>query len=134
MAFFVYRSNQLERLIEPLVRAIASPLRSPLEPEVFVVPGPAVGRWLALELSRRTGIVTNVTFLSLAEAMDRILATEDAPTTNAIEPFSLDWLVWALFQHLPALYGHPHCHELRRLVGPTLDEPNVWRTATFLAP
>ena len=64
---WLHRSNRLEVLAAGLARLVRTDPGDPFMPERIVVPHPAVGQWLSLELARELGIAANVRFEQPAE-------------------------------------------------------------------
>ena len=58
----LHHSNRLEVLAARLAHLVRTDPGDPFVPERIVVPHPAVGRWLSLELARELGIAANVRF------------------------------------------------------------------------
>ena len=58
----LHHSNRLEVLAARLAHLVRTDPGDPFVPERIVVPHPAVGRWLSLELARALGIAANVRF------------------------------------------------------------------------
>ena len=61
-AMIVHRSNRTERLVDALAEVVARPPADPFAPEMIVVQGNGMERWLAMELARRLGVWANPRF------------------------------------------------------------------------
>lgn len=59
---FIERSNRTERLLEGLARRLMAPGQDPLAPDVVVVQGPGMERWIAQSIAREYGVCANTSF------------------------------------------------------------------------
>ena len=53
MALELITGNRMERLLDELVHELRCPPVNPLAPEIIIVHGPAMQRWLSLQLARK---------------------------------------------------------------------------------
>ena len=105
MALELITGNRMERLLEELVRELRRPPVNPLAPEIIIVHGPAMQRWLSLQLARTLGICANTRFdypnAVLSDLVRRILS--DGGTS----PFEPDILTWKILGLLPDCLSLP---------------------------
>jgi len=105
MSLELIAGNRMERLLEELVRELRCPLIDPLAVEIIIVHGPAMQRWLALQLARKLGICANTRFdypnAILADLVRRVLPDGE------ISPFEPDLLTWKILQLLPDCKSRP---------------------------
>ncbi len=108
----IFTGNRLEMLADKLAALFATPLASPLTPEVIIVQSRGMERWLSLEIARRRGICANVRFpfpkAFTEEAFAALLG--GVPATEAFSPAVLTWKIMGL---LPALLHRPAFAPLR---------------------
>src|SRR5690606_41863642 len=73
--FRLYHSNALDVLAGLLAEELRRPVpgMSPLQPDVVLIPQPAMRRWLQATLAERHGIVANIEFLAPGEFVSRVL-------------------------------------------------------------
>ena len=85
----------MEVLAGELARLMRADPGDPFAPERIVVPHPAIGRWLSLELARVLGIAANVRFELPAEFAWSIMreALPDLPGEPAYAPARLRWRI-----------------------------------------
>ena len=103
----VHRSNRTEALVAVLGDIVAKPLEGPFAPELIVVQGRGMERWLAMQLAERFGIWANPEFLYPHGMVERILrAVLSRPETedDAFAPETLQWTIAGL---LPDLLERP---------------------------
>ena len=98
MALELITGNRMERLLEELVRELRCPSVNPLAPEIIIVHGPAMQRWLSLQLARMLGICANTRFdypnALISELLRRVFP--DQSETSPFEPDILTWRIVAL--------------------------------------
>ena len=96
--FRLYHGNDLDLLADLLARELAEPApgASVLEPDVVLIPQPAMRRWLQKTLAEKHGIAANLQFLTPGEFVTRALAAnlpgDDATLAHAD---TLRWRLWA---------------------------------------
>lgn len=100
---YLYRSNRTEALVEALVEVISMPLGSPFLPECIVVQSRGLERWLAMELSKRLGVLANVEFPFPRRITHRVLDAVLTPPQEAGDYFEPETLTWAIAKLLPEL-------------------------------
>ena len=85
----------MEVLAGELARLMRADPGDPFAPERIVVPHPAIGRWLSLELARVLGIAANVRFELPAAFAWSIMreALPDLPGESAYAPARLRWRI-----------------------------------------
>jgi exodeoxyribonuclease V gamma subunit len=116
----IIRSNAVESLLVHLARRLsAKPLASPFTPEVVVVPSPAMGRWVNLQLARAHGIAANITYPLPASFVWQLAHAflDDLPERDPLDP---DVMAWRIFGLLPGMPAEPGCDTLR---GYLRDDP-----------
>jgi exodeoxyribonuclease V gamma subunit len=137
----VYHSNRLEVLADRLAAVVQTPLPNALASEIVVVHSSGMGRWVALELARRSGICANLTTPFPAEfvwyAMRGVLG--DLPSTSPFDPEVLSWRVmawlvdldddaaYAPLRHYLADGDETKRYQLARRIAATLDQYLVYR-------
>jgi exodeoxyribonuclease V gamma subunit len=103
-------AGSLEPLAAELAARLAQPLADPFTPEVVVVPGDGVRRWLAARLARHLGatsptaadgIVANIDFAYPATLVRRALGDG-----SALGAWSVGPLTWAVHDALVGTDGH----------------------------
>jgi exodeoxyribonuclease V gamma subunit len=99
----IIRSNRVEALLLGLAERLSeAPSALPFAPELVVVPSPAMGRWVNLQLARRHGVAANIEYplpASFVWRLSRVLL-EDLPEQD---PLDLERLAWKIFGTLPDL-------------------------------
>jgi exodeoxyribonuclease V gamma subunit len=109
----VHRSNRTEKLVDVLSEIVARPLADALTPEVVVVQGRGMERWLAMQLSRRLGVWANCTFPFPRHLVQQVLRASLGP--EAVDPrFEPESLRWSIAAHLPQLLQLQEFDALRR--------------------
>ena len=95
LLFYLYQSNHIENLAVSLAGVVAAPLRSPLAPEVVIVQGKGMERWVSLRLAERLTICANVEFLS-PSAFERRMVCAVSGDLSDSSTFSPEVLVWRI--------------------------------------
>jgi exodeoxyribonuclease V gamma subunit len=110
VAFHLTVAGSLEPLAVDLAARLAEPLADPFTPEVVVVPGDGVRRWLAARLARELGstspaagdgVVANVDFAFPATVVRRALGDGSGLGSWSVGP-----LTWAVHEALVDTDGH----------------------------
>ena len=113
---YVHRSNRLEPLVARLADLCATPGLAPMDAEVIIVQNKGMGRWLAMEMSRKLGVFANATFRAprrfLEESFAVVLDDASAVDDDA-SSYSPDRMVWSIAALLPDLEQDPAFAELR---------------------
>ncbi|VAW88727.1 Exodeoxyribonuclease V gamma chain [hydrothermal vent metagenome] len=105
--FRTYQSNDLISLAACLAGVLSTdPVRSPLQPEIIVVPNPGMARWLSLQIADRLGVCANIHFQFPAEYIWHVLRQffSDVPHQS---PLSVDTMCWRIMAVLPELINRP---------------------------
>jgi exodeoxyribonuclease V gamma subunit len=129
----IIRSNAVESLLVHLARRFSTkPLASPFTPEVVVVPSPAMGRWVNLQVARAHGVAANITYPLPASFVWQLAHAllDDLPERDPLDPDVMAWKVFALLPRMPA---EPGCDPLR---GYLRDDPQGlkrWQLARRIA-
>lgn len=106
MGMIVYKSNRGERLADELAGVLRTSAADPCRPELVVVHGAVVARWLALELSRRLGVFAGVRFARPEEVVEELLgAVLGREAAEAAQRWRPEWLRWAVLDALPDALG-----------------------------
>jgi exodeoxyribonuclease V gamma subunit len=98
----LYTSNRLEQLATQLTAVLDAPLDSPLAPEVVVVQGRGMARWLSLQIAQISKICMNCEFPFPRAFIGKTLRAffpEMAPE----EEYTVEALTWKINRLLPAL-------------------------------
>ena len=107
--FRLYHGNDLDLLADLLARELAQPApgASVLDPDVVLIPQPAMRRWLQKTLAEKHGVAANLQFLTPGEFVTRALSAnlpgDDATLAHAE---TLRWRLWALLAD-PAAMAAP---------------------------
>jgi exodeoxyribonuclease V gamma subunit len=98
----LYTSNRLEQLATQLTAVLDAPLDSPLAPEVIVVHGRGMARWLSLQIAQISKICMNCEFPFPRAFIGRTL---DAffPEMASEEEYTVQALTWKINRLLPDL-------------------------------
>ncbi|MBN2358000.1 MAG: exodeoxyribonuclease V subunit gamma [Deltaproteobacteria bacterium] len=147
MPLTVHRSNRTEVLAAHLARVMRGPLRSALTPELLVVEGRGLERWLSQQVVRANGIWANVEVLLPRAMVERVLdlAAGDGGD-RSIACYEPEVTLWAVADLLAGLLdrpsfaplraylegsrpGSPRWLELSERLARTLDDYAVYRPA-----
>jgi exodeoxyribonuclease V gamma subunit len=110
----IVRSNRVESLLGGLARRISeTPLSSPFDTELVVVPSPAMARWVNLQLARRHGVAANLEY-PLPASFVWQLSRDLLDALPEQDPLNRDRLTWNIFAALPELIREPAFASLRR--------------------
>ena len=126
----IIRSNEVESLLTALALRIGGqPPASPFEPELVVVPSPAMGRWVNLQLAGERGVAANLDYPLPSSYVWRLCAglLDGVPKDD---PLALDALAWRVFGLLPALLDGADFEPLRRYLGHDSDGLKRWQLAS----
>jgi exodeoxyribonuclease V gamma subunit len=104
---FLYRSNRSERLVDELARIVRQPQADPFAPELVVVQSKGMERWLALELSRRLGVCSQVEFPFPRHLLDRIFDALLQDPKELSVAFEQRQMMWSIAALLPDLLPQP---------------------------
>lgn len=96
--FYVHRSNASEALVAVLAEVVRTPLSGPWTPEVVVVQGPGVERWLTHELAERFGVFAHCDFPFPRTNVESILSLFDGRA--GADPYDLTALTLTLIELL----------------------------------
>lgn len=148
MALTVHRSNRTEVLASHLAQVVCQPLPCALSPELLVVEGRGLERWLGQQVVRHNGIWANVEVLLPRAMVERVLDLV-APASVGERPiasFEPEVALWAVADLLTGLIerpafaplaayldnarpGSPRWLELAERLARTLDDYAVFRPA-----
>jgi exodeoxyribonuclease V gamma subunit len=129
----IIRSNAVESLLDQLARHLGeAPPSSPLVPETVVVPSPAMGRWVNLQLARCHGVAANLAYPLPAsfvwDLSTRLL--DDLPETD---PLRLDAMTWKVFALLPPMLREPGFEPLYHYLSQDHKGVKRWQLARRIA-
>ncbi|MBW2273800.1 MAG: exodeoxyribonuclease V subunit gamma [Deltaproteobacteria bacterium] len=116
----VHRSNRSEELLEILAEVVRqSAGEDPFASEPIVVPGPGMGRWLSMELSRRLGVWANPRFPFPRSFVDECLrkVLEPRAAEEEARRFAPETLTWSIAEHLPAHLAEKPFEPVRDYLG-----------------
>lgn len=82
MPFKVYHSNRIEALARQCAAAIAQ-RSTPLNHPLVIIPNPYLKKWLQLELARLNGIAMGIDFMTIDEALWKLLESVNQSSTPA---------------------------------------------------
>ncbi|NOY73170.1 MAG: exodeoxyribonuclease V subunit gamma [Gammaproteobacteria bacterium] len=102
-----YQSNDLTSLAACLAEVLKTDsFRSPLQPEIIVVPNQGMARWLSLQIADRLGICANIHFQFPAEYIWSALRQffTDIPPQSIL---NVDYFRWRIMSILPTLIHRP---------------------------
>ncbi len=102
-----YQSNDLTSLAACLAEVLKmDSVRSPLQPEIIVVPNQGMARWLSLQIADRLGICANIHFQFPAEYIWFALRQffTDVPSQSIL---NVDHFRWRIMSILPTLIHRP---------------------------
>lgn len=114
---FVHRSNRLEALIELLAEVTSSPLGTPFGRETIVVQSRGMERWVALELSRRAGVLANADFPFPRAFVDRVLEAVLGDSPEVGGRYTRYSLLFSLARLLSAQRDQPEFLAVGRYLG-----------------
>ncbi len=99
----VHRSNRMEKLVGALHTIVARPLQDPLAPEIIVVEGRGIERWLERELADLHGIWAHAEFPFPRRFLHDVFSAVLDEDAAADDPYDPDALAWAIAGTLPEL-------------------------------
>lgn len=103
MGLHLISSNRVESLLSELAkRLLQPPLDSPFTPEVIIVPGPAMARWLNLQLARQHRIAANIEYPLPASWIWGLTGSllEETPEQDPLERNAAGWKIHTLLPRL----------------------------------
>ena len=95
----LHQSNRMEALATGLADLMRTDPGGPFAPERIVVPHPAIGRWLSLELARELGVAANIRFELPAKFAWSIMRAAD-PELSRDQPYDPLRLRWRILDLL----------------------------------
>ena len=137
MGFWLSCSNRVESLQQQLcARLQESPLRDPFRPEIIIVPGNAMRRWLGLRIATAHGIAANIAFPLPAAWIWQLAARAHSLDPRNVpneDPLSREQAAWQIFAALPALLPTARIEELNRYLGDDATGVKRWQLAQRIA-
>jgi exodeoxyribonuclease V gamma subunit len=112
----VHRSNRTEALVDALAELVAVPPADPFAPEVIVVQGRGMARWLGLELARRLGVWANPAFPFPRAFIDQVSAALLGEAPEAAALYAPEGLAWAIAAELPRHLASERFAPVRRFL------------------
>lgn len=99
---YLYTSNRLEKLLSALASVIKINPLPPLKSEIIVVQSKGMERWLALELSKKLGILANVRYPFPREMIQQLFkdGLSYRPDVSDFDPNILGWTIMRLLPEL----------------------------------
>lgn len=131
--FRLYHSNALDVLAGILAELLRTPApgASLLEPEVVLIPQPAMRRWLQAVLAQRHGVAANIDFVTPGEFVARALDANLGKAEGDPDQAMLKWRLYAALTD-PAVLALPAMAQLAAHVAG--DDPlKAWALAGELA-
>ncbi|MGA7981846.1 MAG: exodeoxyribonuclease V subunit gamma, partial [Chromatiaceae bacterium] len=129
----IVRSNAVESLLAELARRSSQePLASPFTPDLVVVPSPAMGRWVNLQLARRHGVAANFEYPLPASFLWQLARglVDDLPEED---PLDLEVMAWKIFALLPEVLEEPACAPLHHYLQDDDSGLKRWQLASRIA-
>ena len=137
MGFWLSCSNRVESLQQQLcARLLGEPLRDPFQPEVILVPGNAMRRWLGLQIAVAHGVAANIDFPLPAAWIWQLAARAhslDPARVPSDDPLSREQAAWQIFAVLPALLPAEEFEELNRYLRDDTTQVKRWQLAQRIA-
>lgn len=128
----IHTSNRLEILARLLAASLRQEAVPVFDPQVVVTAGPAMARWLKLQLCRHNGIAAHIDY-PLPAAYVWSLARQFLEGLPDDDPLSLEAMVWAIFEVLPGLIVDERFHTLARYLSDDLDGIRRWQLSRKIA-
>ncbi|MGY0612933.1 exodeoxyribonuclease V subunit gamma [Luteimonas sp. A501] len=132
--FRLYHSNALD----VLAGLLAAELRTPapgqglLEPDVILIPQPAMRRWLQATLAQAHGVAANLEFLTPGEFVQRALDANVPGRGDDLDAAALRWRIHAALAD-PALLRERALQPMRAYLEASPDPLKAWSLAGELA-
>ncbi len=133
MGLHLISSNRVESLLSELAkRLLQPPLDSPFTPEVIIVPGPAMARWLNLQLARQHRIAANIEYPLPASWIWGLTGSllEETPEQDPLERNAAGWKIHTL---LPRLLESPPFRALKNYLRDERDDLKRWQLSSRIA-
>lgn len=98
--FRLYHSNALDVLAALLADELRKPVagRGLLEPDLILIPQPAMRRWLQATLAKTHGVAANLEFLTPGEFVTRALDANLGKAPDALDVAGMQWALHAALQ------------------------------------
>jgi len=128
----IHTSNRLEilaRLLAACLREDPVPL---FEPQVVVTAGPAIARWLNLQLCRCNGIAANIDF-PLPATYLWFLAGQCLEELPDEDPLSREAMAWRIFGLMPGMLDDPRFRTVDRYLAGDRDGIRRWQLSQRIA-
>ena len=97
--FLIHASHRLEILAARLAREMRQRPGDPLREERVVVPHPALGQWLRLQLASQLGVAAHLR-IELPAEFAWAAMREAVPTLSAVPVYEPKYLRWRIFERL----------------------------------
>jgi len=128
----IHASNRLEFLARCLAARLREEPAPVFEPQLVVTAGPAMARWLHLQLCRHNGVAAHIDY-PLPAAWIWSLAGRCLEGVPDEDPLSREVMTWKIFGALPALVDGPDFEVLRRYLAGDRDGIRRWQLAGKIA-
>ncbi len=128
----IHTSNRLEILAERLAFHLREQPAPVFEPQVVVTAGPAMARWLHLQLCRHNGIATHIDY-PLPAAYIWSLARQCLEGLPDEDPLSRETMTWKIFAVLPDLVDQPGFEPIMRYLASDRDGIRRWQLSQRIA-
>ncbi|MFZ2725732.1 MAG: exodeoxyribonuclease V subunit gamma [Methylococcaceae bacterium] len=122
MSFILHNSNKTENLVSHLAEVIkTSPLKSPFDPEIFLIQSQGMERWLSQQLAQQLGVWSNYQFLFPGKFFGNIAKTLGISLKDKESPFERHAMLWRIEALLRQLEGDEFIALSHYLSGDNID-------------
>ncbi len=133
MPLSLVSANKVESLQAQLAAQLCEePLSDPFAPELIIVPGQAMARWLNMQMAQTHGVAANIQYELAASWVWQFAATQ-LPDVPAQDPLSRETAAWRIFQALPALLPTPEFQSLQRYLSGDDCGVKCWQLSQRIA-
>jgi len=130
MSFHFISSNKIENLMQCMGNVLqAEPLANPLTPDMILVSGMPMQRWLELKLADVMGIHCNIDYPLPASWLWTLISKNSAQT----DALSREASAWLIFQLLPELLHYDVFQPLHRYLKGDVDGVKRWQLSDRIA-
>jgi exodeoxyribonuclease V gamma subunit len=132
--FRLYHSNALDVLAGLLAAELCAPApgQGLLEPDVILIPQPAMRRWLQATLAEAHGVAANLEFLTPGEFVQRALDANVPGRGDDLDAAALRWRIHAALSD-PAVLRDRALQPMRTYLESAPDPLKAWSLAGELA-
>ncbi len=129
---FIYMSNRLERLACELAGVVAKPRNHPFAPEIIMVHGKGMERWISMQLAGRNGICANTVF-PFPNAWITALGKAVIPEAPENPLFEIRFMTFKIMALLPMCLDQEAFGELRQYLSDGEDDLKLYQLAAKIA-